>query len=138
MLSLDLPTFGIAGKSVRMPFTIESTLAREHVTTVDAPSSNGDEVTKEVRIAPMGRTSDWMIWKPKATGDYTLTLDVPPSPTKLLAENNRLSAPISIREEKLRVLRGRIGIRAGNIATCGTPSARSGSRAFVPAVSSRA
>ncbi|HEY1784757.1 MAG TPA: hypothetical protein VGG30_04380 [Pirellulales bacterium] len=104
VLSLDLPTFGIAGKPVRVPFTIESTLAREHQTTVTLRTSNGDEVTKEVRIAPMGRTSDWMIWKPPATGDYTLTLDVPLQADELLKENNRLSAPISIREERLRVL----------------------------------
>ena len=26
---------------------------------------------------PMGRTSDWLVWKPKAIGDFTLTLDDP-------------------------------------------------------------
>jgi len=104
VLSLDLPTFGIAGKPVRVPFTIESTLAREHVTQVTLRASNGDEMTKEVRIAPMGRTSDWVIWKPQAMGDFTLTLDVPRQADELLADNNRLSAPISIREERLRVL----------------------------------
>ena len=31
-VSLDAPTFGVAGKSVRIPFTIESTLPREYVT----------------------------------------------------------------------------------------------------------
>ena len=31
LLSLDLPTFGIAGKSVRVPFTIDSSLPREFV-----------------------------------------------------------------------------------------------------------
>src|SRR3954447_25144091 len=34
LLSLDAPTFAIAGKSVRIPFTIESTLPREFSTTV--------------------------------------------------------------------------------------------------------
>ena len=34
LLSLDAPTFGVAGKSVRIPFTIESSLPREYVTTV--------------------------------------------------------------------------------------------------------
>ena len=72
--------------------------------TVMLKTSDGDEVTKEVRIAPMGRTSDWVIWKPKSVGDYTLTLDVPPQAEELLPDNNRLTAPISIREEKLRVL----------------------------------
>ena len=104
LLSLDSPTFGISGKSVRIPFTIESTLAREHLTTVTLKTSDGDESTKELRIAPMGRTSDWILWKPKAVGDYTLTLDVPKHSDELLADNNRLSAPIAIREEKLRVL----------------------------------
>ncbi|MBI2823783.1 MAG: hypothetical protein HYX69_03715 [Planctomycetia bacterium] len=104
LLSLDSPTFGITGKSVRVPFTIESTLPREYVTTVTLTTSDGDPISKDVRIAPMGRTTEWIVWKPKATGDYTLTLDVPKHPEELLADNNRLSTPIAIREEKLRVL----------------------------------
>ena len=104
LLSLDAPTFGITGKSVRIPFTIDSTLPREYFTTVTLRSSDGDEVKKEIRVAPMGRTSEWVMWKPKAAGDYTLSLDVPKHGEELLADNNKLSAPIVIREEKLRVL----------------------------------
>ncbi|MFN0051225.1 MAG: hypothetical protein ACKV0T_03485 [Planctomycetales bacterium] len=104
LMSLDAPTFGVAGKSVRIPFTIESSLPREYSTTVTLKTSDGDEVSKELRIAPMGRTSDWIVWKPKATGDVTLTLDVPAHGDESLTDNNRLSAPIAIREEKLRVL----------------------------------
>ena len=67
-------------------------------------SSDGDELTKEVRIAPMSRTSDWLVWKPRATGNFTLTLEVPKHRDETLTDNNRMTAPISIREEKLRVL----------------------------------
>src|SRR5205085_12169435 len=77
VLSLDAPTFGIAGKSVRIPFTIDSSLPREYNTTVELKASNGDAVSKDIRIAPMVRTSDSIIWKPKETGDYTVTLAVP-------------------------------------------------------------
>ena len=104
LLSLDAPTFGVAGKSVRIPFTIESSLPREYVATVIMRATDGDEVTKEVRIAPMGRTSDFVTWKPKATGDFTVALDVPRHPDEFAADNNRLTAPVAIREEKLRVL----------------------------------
>ncbi len=104
LLSLDAPTFGVAGKSVRIPFTIESTLPREYATTVVLKTSDGDEVTKEVRIAPQGRTNDAILWKPKETGDFTLTLDVPKHADEAIADNNKLTVPISIREEKLRVL----------------------------------
>lgn len=104
LLSLDLPTFGIAGKSVRVPFSIESSLPREFTTTVTMRASDGDEVTKEVKIAPMTRTSDFLIWKPKSNGDFTVTLSVPKHGDETLPDNNKMSAPISIRQEKLRVL----------------------------------
>lgn len=104
LLSLDAPTFGVGGKSVRIPFAIESALPREYVTTVTLRTSDGDEASKEVRIAPMGRTTDWIVWKPKETGDYVLTLTVPKQADEALADNNTLSTPISIRQEKLRVL----------------------------------
>ena len=104
LLSLDSPTFGITGKSVRIPFTVDSTLPREHVTTVTVKVSDGEEITKEIRIAPMGRTSEWVLWKPKNVGDYTLTVDVPKQADELVPDNNQLSAPIAIREEKLKVL----------------------------------
>jgi hypothetical protein len=104
LASLAAPTFGVAGKSVRIPFTIESSLPREFVTTVTLKTSDGDEVTEEVRIAPMGRTGGSVVWKPTKTGDVTLTLTVPKHPDETLTDNNLLTAPISIREEKLRVL----------------------------------
>jgi len=104
LVSLDAPTFGVTGKSVRIPFTIESSLPRDYLATVTLRASDGDEVAKEVRIAPMSRTSDWLVWKPKATGDFTVTLDLPKHADEAIADNNRLSAPIAVREEKLRVL----------------------------------
>ncbi len=104
LLSLDAPTFGIAGKSVRIPFTVESSLPREYLTTVSLKTSDGDEITKEVRVGAMGRTSDFLMWKPKGVGDFRLTLNVPKHPEEFLADNNALTAPIAIREEKLRVL----------------------------------
>jgi hypothetical protein len=104
LLSVDAPTFGVAGKSVRLPFTIDSSLPREYVAAVVLRVSDGSEVTKEIHIAPMGRTSDSVVWKPKDIGDFTLTLEIPPHPQETLTDNNRLTAPISIRKEKLRVL----------------------------------
>jgi hypothetical protein len=102
--SLGAPTFGVVGKSVRIPFTIESSLPREYLTTVSLKTSDGDEVTEEVRIAPMGRTNGSLLWKPTKIGDVTLTLEVPKHPDETLTDNNRLTAPIAIRQEKLRVL----------------------------------
>jgi hypothetical protein len=89
---------------VRIPFTIESSLPHEYLTTVMLKTSDGDQVGEEIRIAPMGRTTGAVLWKPTKTGDVTLTLTVPKHPSETLTDNNELTAPISIREEKLRVL----------------------------------
>lgn len=104
LVSLDVPTFGIAGKALRIPFSIESSLPRDVQVTARVKTSSGEEITKEVRIAAMGRTQDWVIWKPATTGEFTVTLDIPHQPDELLADNNSLTAPVSIREEKLKVL----------------------------------
>ena len=50
------------------------------------------------------RTTDEVIWKPKGTGEFTLKLTIPKHADEQLADNNTLSAPIAIREEKLKVL----------------------------------
>ncbi len=52
----------------------------------------------------MSRTSDSLVWKPKSIGDFTLSLAIPKHGDESLSDNNKLAAPISIREEKLRVL----------------------------------
>lgn len=104
LLSLDAPTFAAAGKSVRVPFTAESSLPRDYVATVVLRASEGDKVSKDVRIAAMSRTHDAIVWKPEKIGDLALTLDVSTHHDEMRTDNNRLTAPISIREEKLRVL----------------------------------
>ncbi len=104
LLSFDLPSFGVVGKTVRIPFTIESSLPRDHAAIITMESSDGAKVVKELRISAMGRTTDAMMWKPQDVGDYTLTLRVPPHGEERNVENNEKTAPIVIREERLKVL----------------------------------
>ena len=75
--------------------TAESSLPRDHVTTITLKTSDGDQVTKEVRIAAMGRTSDALVWKPKAVGDYTVTLTIPRQADEISLEN-KLSCETSV------------------------------------------
>ena len=58
LLSLDLPTFGVAGKSVRIPFSIESSLPREYHHDGDAPllrRRRGDQGSADRRHEPHQR-----------------------------------------------------------------------------------
>ncbi len=104
LLSFDVPTFGVAGKNVRLPFTIESSLPRDHNVQVELRVSDGTVIQHQVRVAAMGRTSDAILWKPEDIADYTLTLDIPAHPEERVTENNQRQTPIAVREEKLKVL----------------------------------
>ncbi|MDA7873561.1 hypothetical protein N9B17_00200 [Rhodopirellula sp.] len=104
LLSVDIPTFGAAGKPVRIPFTIDSSLPRDFVTTVTMEVSNGDILTKDVRVTAMGRTYEAFNWKTTDTGDFTIRVAVPRQAEETIADNNEQAAPIVIREEQLKVL----------------------------------
>ena len=103
-VSLDCPTVGVAGKPVRVPFTIASSLATERVVPVTVRTSTGETLRKDVRLPAMGSVTDWIYWTPTAVGDYTLTATAPAQEGELLPDNNSRTAPIAVRQEKLRVL----------------------------------
>ena len=102
--SFDVPTFAIAGKPLRVPFTIESSLPRDEAATVEMKSSSGELITKSLVIPAMGRITDAIAWKPDKPGAITLTLSVPKTANERFIENNAINAPLEIRREQLRVL----------------------------------
>jgi hypothetical protein len=104
LTSFDVPTFAIAGKPLRVPFTIESSLPREETAVIEMKSSTGEVVTKTVVIPAMSRLQDVMTWKPEKPGEMKLTLTVPKTGGERFLENNSIEAPLSIRQEQLRVL----------------------------------
>jgi len=104
LTSLDCPTMGVAGKPVRVPFTVVSSLPTERVVVATLATSNGEKLVKEVRLPPMATVTDWIYWTPPAVGDYTVTLAIPVEQGEILPDNNQRTAPIAIRQENLKVL----------------------------------
>ena len=122
LAEFELPTFAPFGKPLLVPFSIESWLPRDVMTTVtmtvtdtaaDAETSrddgvasiNGEEsVSTQITLKGLGRTSDTLVWEPTRTGDYQISIEVPVEPDEAVSENNRRIGQITIREEQLRVL----------------------------------
>jgi uncharacterized membrane protein len=104
LASFDVPTFAVAGKPLRIPFTIESSLPEDQPATLQVKSSTGEVVTKDVTIPAMSRLQDSITWKPESPGDVKLTLTVPKTGAETNLENNSLDAPLSVRKEELHVL----------------------------------
>ncbi|MDA1180550.1 MAG: hypothetical protein O2931_17360, partial [Planctomycetota bacterium] len=104
LVSLDPPTFGVAGKAVRVPFVVESSLPREHTVTATLRTSDGESISEEIVLGPMARTSATISWKPSRVGDVTISVELKSHPDETERDNNSLTAPVSIREEQLQVL----------------------------------
>lgn len=102
--SLDAPTFGVVNKPTRVPFSVNSTMARDAQVRVVLSSADGDEMQSDFVIPAKGTLQDAFVWNPKKVGQYTLTLNVPPVDGERIVANNQMTAPISIRKESLKVL----------------------------------
>jgi hypothetical protein len=102
--AFEVPTFAVAGKPLRVPFTIESSLPREEAATIEMKASTGEVISKQVVIPAMGRLQDVLTWKPDKPGELTLKLTVPRTGAERFLENNSMEAPLSVRKEQLHVL----------------------------------
>ena len=104
LVRMDAPTFGVTNKQLRIPFVVRSTLGQDRDVSVTLSVNNEATVTKVVRVPAMSQAQDNIVWTPSATENYTLNLRVARDAEELIPENNEISAPISIREEQLKVL----------------------------------
>ena len=104
LASLDVPTFGVRGKSVRVACTVDNAFPRAVAVEAVLRASDGSTTRRSIRLPPQARTAETLEWTPADEGDYTLELQIPAQPGEALADNNRLAAPIAVRAERLRVL----------------------------------
>jgi hypothetical protein len=105
LVGFDVPTFAIAGKPLRIPFTLESSLPRDEVVLLEMTVAETSEViTQEVLLPAMARLQEALVWRPKEAGTVRLKLKVPATGGEKNLENNEIEAPLEIRKEQLRVL----------------------------------
>lgn len=102
--SFDVPTFGVEGKPLRLPFVIESSMPREQSITVEMTASTGETMSKDLTLPAMGRVQDSLVWRPSKTGDVKLNLKYAPVTGEHYPDNNAMDAALSIRKEELKVL----------------------------------
>ena len=113
LVRMDAPTFGVVNKQIRIPFVVRSTLGQDRDVRVTlnvnkkseaTPDTAEGQITKIIRVPAMRQAQDNIVYTLPATGEYTLRLRIAKDAEELIPENNEISAPISIREEQLRVL----------------------------------
>lgn len=102
--SFEVPVFAIAGKPLRIPFSLTSTLPREETVTIELLAPGGEVIPQTATIPAMGKLEDSILWRPSTAGEVSLTLKIPRTGDETYLENNELEATLEIRKEQLRVL----------------------------------
>ena len=104
VVSVDVPTYAVMNKQLRIPFVVRSTLGQDRDVRVTLSVNKEPTQNKVVYVPAMSQAQDNMVWTPPATGNWTLTVRIPRGTEELIAENNEISVPISVRQEQLKVL----------------------------------
>lgn len=104
LASIDAPTFGIAGKTLRIPFQIMNWLPRDRDLKVTLTGTDGQKIEKMVLASGMARVRDTVNWLPQKVGKYELKISIPVDDAEINPENNELTIPITIQRETLKVL----------------------------------
>ena len=102
--AVSLPSFGLLGEQISIPFKITSHLPQEVKTFVTLASGAEVDARKPITVPPFGQVQGNIVWAPRSLGNYAFRLSVPVQTAEYLADNNEQNFNIAIRTEKLRVL----------------------------------
>ncbi|MCA9135580.1 MAG: hypothetical protein KDB00_02445, partial [Planctomycetales bacterium] len=104
LASVDVPTFGVVGKPVRIPFTVRNWFPDLRDVTVLLRQGDDAVDKQQLTIRGDGRADGFFTWQSESAGSYSLTIDVPVGRDETIADNNVATKSIEVRDEQLRVL----------------------------------
>ncbi|MFT6865162.1 MAG: hypothetical protein ACJAVK_003736 [Akkermansiaceae bacterium] len=104
LVAVNAPTYGIVDENVQIPFTIESSLARDVRTQVRIKSDSGEERFKDITIRANATHYDSILWRVEKKGATTLKLSFPFANGELIENNNERDFVVSGKPESIRVL----------------------------------
>lgn len=104
LTAADAPTYGVVGKTMRLPFRIANWFPDDREITLTLSGTGEQPLRQQVRVRGMGQSQESLAWKPEVVGDFLLTMEIPSLEQDSIPENNQVEIPLSIREESLQVL----------------------------------
>ncbi len=102
--AVNAPTYGIEGENVQIPFTIQSSLARDIRTQVRIRSESGKERYKDITLRANSTHYDSMLWRIEKEGVSKLQISIPFANGELIRSNNQQEFIMSGKPESIRVL----------------------------------
>ena len=101
---VDVPSYGLIGEQIALPFKIRSHLSHEVETTVLVNVGERTVTRKQITIPAGGQLQDALLWSPRETGEVDLRMVLPHTVGEAFTNNNALDLRINIRAETLKVL----------------------------------
>jgi len=101
---VKVPAFCLVGEKISIPFLIENRMNNEIDTVVTLRSDFGNENSKKITILPREKYQDSLLWQPKKTGVFNLTVEIPVQNGEMIPDNNAFSFSIDVKREKIKVL----------------------------------
>ena len=98
------PAFCLAGEKISIPFQIQNRMNHDVKTRITLSSEYGSENEKQIVLPAHELFRESILWQPRKTGTYQLSLDLPVQKDELISENNRFTFNIAVKQELLKVL----------------------------------
>lgn len=100
----SVPSFGLLGEQISIPFRVRSHLSRQVSSTLTLRDAGNLRLSRAVTVPAYGQAQGAFVWQPQAVGTYQFHLSLPVEADEYLDDNNDRTFRVEIRTEKLRVL----------------------------------
>lgn len=105
LIDVKIPSYGILGETIQIPFSIKNSFDTEKSCTVQVVSeTSGQYLSKNIVIPPNSTISDAFIWPVKHEGQDKILIKVPALDEEKLTQNNQNEALLEGRKESIKVL----------------------------------
>ena len=101
---VKVPAFCLVNEKISIPFQIENRMDKQIDTVITLRSDYGSENSKKITVLPREKYQDSLLWHPKKTGVYNLTMEIPVQPGEVIKDNNAFSFSINVKRENIKVL----------------------------------
>ncbi len=102
--NVNVPAVTVEERTLRIPFSIESTIGRDIQTIARLRVTDGESAAMAVRVPAMGRFQGAFTWTPSMPGEFKIRLTVPVARGETSSENNEVIVPVRVQKEAIQVL----------------------------------
>lgn len=105
VLSLSAPEYGVVKDSIQIPFTLRSSLNKDHKLSIILQDLDSGRVeTKQITLSANATLNESIIWRLEEEKTYNFSLSLPTHPSEANTKNNTQEFSVTSKQENIKVL----------------------------------